>query len=47
LVREAVRTTAYPFTLSIEKAKRMLLYKPTYTIAAGMQAIASSNEPSE
>jgi nucleoside-diphosphate-sugar epimerase len=47
LVREAVRTTAYPFTLSIEKAKRMLLYKPTHTIAAGMRAIASTNEPSE
>ena len=45
LVREAVRTTAYPFTLSIEKAKRTLLYKPTHTIAAGMQAIASPNGP--
>jgi nucleoside-diphosphate-sugar epimerase len=45
LVREAVRTTAYPFTLSIEKAKRMLLYKPTHTIAAGMRAIASPNAP--
>ena len=45
LVREAVRTTAYPFTLSIEKAKRMLLYKPTHTIAAGMRAIARPNAP--
>jgi nucleoside-diphosphate-sugar epimerase len=44
LVREAVRATGYPLTLSIEKAKRILSYRAPYSIEEGMAAIATSQE---
>jgi nucleoside-diphosphate-sugar epimerase len=39
LVREAVRTMAYPFTVSIEKAQRLLSYQPPFTISQGFGAM--------
>ena len=44
LVREAVRATGYPLTLSIEKAKRILSYRAPYSIEEGMAAIANPQE---
>lgn len=39
LVREAVRTMGYPFTVSINKAKSAFDYRPAYSMAEGMAAI--------
>lgn len=40
IVREAVRTLAYPFTISIGKAKKLLLYEPPFKITQGLAAIS-------
>jgi len=39
LVREAVRTMGYPFTVSINKAKNAFDYRALYSVAEGMAAI--------
>ncbi len=39
LVREAVRTMGYPFTISVNKAKSAFGYEAPYSIAAGMATI--------
>jgi nucleoside-diphosphate-sugar epimerase len=40
LVREMVRLMAFPFTVSIERARRELGYLATHSIEAGMSDIA-------
>lgn len=42
LVREAVRTMGYPFTVSIKKAQKILIYKAPFQIKQGMDAIQRS-----
>lgn len=44
LVREAVRTMAYPFTVSIEKAKRLLSYQAPFTIAQGFEEMCTKSD---
>lgn len=39
LIREMVHLMAHPFSVSIQKAKDQLAYKPIYSIEAGMQEI--------
>ena len=41
IVREMVRLMGFPFTVSIERANQELGYTAPYSIATGMQAIAS------
>lgn len=45
LVREAVRAMGYPFTVSIEKAQRLLSYQAPFTIAQGFEAMR--NKPKQ
>lgn len=46
LVREAVRTMGYPFTVSINRAKSAFDYRALYSVAEGLGAIQRENNKS-
>lgn len=43
LVREAVRTMAYPFTVSSQRAKNLFGYSPKHSIEQGIKALQADN----